>query len=134
MSVESSPAIIKYNDGVKVFSSAGGVRKCCCELRSCEALMSQSTWQSEGVWWMRTKYRSMCLKKNMLFKKVELSFYIFTHTNLLKNTVLIIINTEILCMERLSIYKRYKINIHLPPMVCTPIKDSGCIAVIYTNY
>lgn len=85
MSVESSPAIIKYNDGVKVFSSAGGVRKCCCELRSCEALMSQSTWQSEGVWWMRTKYRSMCLKKNMLFLKSRvIILHIYTHKSFKK--------------------------------------------------
>lgn len=35
MSLESSPAVIKYSDGVKVFSGAGGVWKCCWELRLC---------------------------------------------------------------------------------------------------
>lgn len=41
MSVESSPAIIKSTDGVKVFSRAAADGKCCCEFSSSEVLMTQ---------------------------------------------------------------------------------------------
>ena len=62
MSIESSPTIIKYTDGVKVFSSAAAVWKCCGELRSREALVFQSTRLSVGVWWISAENRSVCQK------------------------------------------------------------------------
>lgn len=55
MSIESSPTIIKYTDGVKVFLSTGGVWKRCYEVRSSTYCMFHSTWLSAGMCWIKVR-------------------------------------------------------------------------------